>query len=630
MLFSGLLLSSTGCVNRASVFAPVFLPEQETIRYDDAHIMSDEDLPSWVVDADPTLQGSASFDVRTGINSGVGIERFPSGNTGLPGPGASVNMQTIPPEGRAPRYLSLHEAIAATLGTSDVIRVSTGDGASAVGSTVYDSAIVNTGVDSARARFDPNLSIDNTFSHEEQPFLVDAVDPFITGYKVDGYQFRAGVTKGTLTGGMAEVAVNSNPMRSTDPLWAFSPRAASSLDMSYRQPLLQGAGRDVNTAPITIAILQTERSQLQLEESVQQMVRSVIQQYWTLVAARVEVWTREQQVEQSSWAYEYAEARLNRGMGDGGELAQARVTFAGHRAQLINARARLLNQEAALANLLGWPPPSDREMTPTTNFQGEPLQLAWEQDVRTAIENHPRLAAWRLALEADQQAILMAENGTLPDLSVLASYRANGLGGRADDGEWVDTTSAKYGSWLIGVDFQMPLGQRASRADYRQQQLIAARDRALYEESTHQLIHTVGRIHRNLDQYYTEYLAYKEMREAAEINLDAQTSRWENGLTIYLYVLQAIASWGDAVTAESQALLRYNMETARLYEEMGVLLEQFDIQFVQQNRSSMGPGVRFGPAHSYPARMVPVPSGAAVPAEANIPTEDRFGLQEVD
>src|SRR5205085_2582728 len=127
----------------------------------------------------------------------------------------------------------------------------------------------------------------------------------------------------------------------------------SAVELSYTQPLLQGFGPRANLAPIVIARLNTERSFFQLKDSLQQSVRGVIQAYWGLVFARTDVWARRQQVGQGEEALRRAAARLTAGLADLAEVSQARSALANFKATLIASESNLLNQEAALANILG-------------------------------------------------------------------------------------------------------------------------------------------------------------------------------------------------------------------------------------------------------------------------------------
>src|SRR5206468_3992304 len=94
----------------------------------------------------------------------------------------------------------------------------------------------------------------------------------------------------------------------------LNPENPSAVELNYTQPLLQGAGFRVNTAPIVIARLNTEQSFFQYKDSVQELVRGVIDAYWSLVLARLNVWARNIQVKQFQGAYDLESAKLKTGV----------------------------------------------------------------------------------------------------------------------------------------------------------------------------------------------------------------------------------------------------------------------------------------------------------------------------
>src|SRR5207253_364100 len=132
----------------------------------------------------------------------------------------------------------------------------------------------------------------------------------------------------------------------------LNPQNADSLALTYTQPFLQGGGFRVNNAPIVIARLNTEISFFQYKDSVQEMVRGVVEAYWGLVQARIDVQVRREQVQETDGYLKREEARLKVGIGDKKDEALARVTYNLFRANLINAEAAALNREAALRNIL--------------------------------------------------------------------------------------------------------------------------------------------------------------------------------------------------------------------------------------------------------------------------------------
>src|SRR5207302_10525265 len=143
-----------------------------------------------------------------------------------------------------------------------------------------------------------------------------------------------GVSKRNVTAGTLRLDFADNVARFHPGPAPLNPQSRSALTLSYTQPLLQGAGVEVNVAPIVIARINTERSYFQLKDAVQELVRGVAEAYWAVVFARTDVWARRQQVEQGEAAFARADARQRQGMGNAAEVAQSRVALANFRATL--------------------------------------------------------------------------------------------------------------------------------------------------------------------------------------------------------------------------------------------------------------------------------------------------------
>ncbi|MEL6110912.1 MAG: hypothetical protein AAFU85_33310, partial [Planctomycetota bacterium] len=192
------------------------------------------------------------------------------------------------------RRLALSDAINIALQNSEVVRVLGGVTASTSGRTIYDTAITNTTIDQQRATFDPNLTLNNTWTQNENPgAIADPSDPsqsLIVGSQNEGYGLDVGLSQRNLTGGTASLGVRSNRNSVTPGVFPLNPSDSTATELSYTQPILQGAGREVNLAPIVLARINTERSFFQYKQAVQQSVQGVISAYWSLVFARTDLW----------------------------------------------------------------------------------------------------------------------------------------------------------------------------------------------------------------------------------------------------------------------------------------------------------------------------------------------------
>ncbi len=538
------------------------------------------------------------------------------------------------------RYLPLDEAINLALQHSEVIRVLAGTSAVSSGQTIYDTAIATSAIDQAIGRFDPVFSANSIFRRNETPFAVpDPADPLralIVDRRVSGTDISAGLSQTNRFGGVADFSVLDNwNRRGAGPPGSGSldPTHSPTMELSYTQPLLAGFGRPANQAPIVIARLGLDQSYFQFKDSVQELVQGVVTAYWQLVQARTELWAREIQVSQALFAAQLAAARLKTGSGDQADTAQSSASYANFKATLIAARSSVLQREAALRNLLGLTPEDGSRLVPSTPPTRDRIEFRWEEVVATAQQKRPDLIELNLILLADQQRLIQGRNLAKPTLNAVALQRWNGLSGRLLDGSNLSTSPDDHTDWTLGVTFSVPLGLRQARAQVRSRELLIARDRANIRQGLHQIEHTLAASVRNVDQFFLQYEAYRETRDAARDNLEVQTTRYTinvgnatRGVPL-LNALQAITDWGNAVVSEAQSLTSYNSELASLERHTGTILDTHGITFVEEQYASIGPwGHCVGP-DCYPKDLRATKSGERYP-DSEKPSEEFFDLND--
>jgi outer membrane protein TolC len=530
--------------------------------------------------------------------------------------------------------MSLDDAIRIALENARVVRVLAGITATHSGRTIYDAPIINTTVDQEKARFDPVLKENAIWSRTNTPTAVP--DPFdlsrsrITSQPVDTYSNDLGLTKTNVLGGQWGLDWTATPERFPgNPALPLNPQTPSAVTLSYTQPLLQGAGFQVNTAPIVIARLNTEESFFQYKDSVEELVRGVIEAYWNLVLARLNVWAREIQVQQSKEAFDLESARLKSGLkGDLGTVSQTRVTYNQFRASLIAAQADVLTREGALRNLLYLPPADGRRIVPVSAPASQGLRPEWGTMTRLAEQLRPDIIELKLVDQADRVRLIQAQNQALPRLDAVTFYRWNGLSGEMPNGENLSTRPGEFTDWSVGVNFSVPLGLRQGRALVREQRLLIARNEENIRQQVHLTVHQLAESLRELDSAFEQYQAYKETRAAADINLRVQNAKFRlgPGQTIYLNVLQALNDWGTAVSSEAQQLITYNITLANLERQTGTILQTHGLVFFEERFRAAGPLCL--PSHDqlYPSAVVPAGSPHRYPGTGE-PGENAFDLK---
>jgi outer membrane protein TolC len=545
--------------------------------------------------------------------------------------------EPLPDDARQP--LSLDDAIRMALANSEVVRQLAGNIAVSSGRTIYDPAITNTTIDEQRAAFDPTLSVNNTFTQTERPeaFFLRAdppppPPPFVTvfgGSQVQNHNVSTDLSQTNMLGGVSRFSVFNDASRFSPGLFPLNPQNGYATELSYIQPLLRGAGVLANRVPIVLARIDTERSFFQLNDSLQELVRGVIEAYWSVVFARTDVWARDIQVRQAQGSLDFAEARMQFGTSSLTDVAQARSALAQFRANAIAARANLLSQEAALANILGLPPTEPFALVPTTPPTAERIAFDWNELVQVAQQRRPDLIELKLVIEADQQRLLLARNQQQPNLDLVGLYRWNGLEGQMPDLTRDGTNGNEATDWTLGVNFSVPLLLRQERAAVRSSELLVTRDRAALEQGIHSVRHILALNYRNLDQFYLQYQAFTESREAARLNLEQQFAEYRLGRPVlFINVLQAISDWGNSVSLQAQTLTQYNVELANLERATGTILETHGVFLYEDRWCSLGPlwidGKR---GRLYPRDIRPGENADRYPA-GDEPAEQSFNLED--
>ncbi|MBX7103289.1 MAG: TolC family protein [Gemmataceae bacterium] len=526
--------------------------------------------------------------------------------------------------------LSLDEAIKVALDNARVIRVLAGVTAVSSGRTVYDPAIALTAIDQEQGRFDPNFQQKNRYTRlENAAAFLDLIEPnraLLTNTVSDEFRSDVGLNKTNVLGGEWGLNWVETPTRFGGlGITPLNPQNRSAVELSYNQPLLQGGGFVVNTAPIVIARLNTERSFFQYKGSVQDLVSGVIEAYWNLVFARTELWARQIQVQQAEGAYKREEARKASGLGDLKDVAQAKSTYTQFKALLVAAEAAVLTREGALRNILGIPPDDGRVLVPVSAPTNKRLRPEWNQIVQLAEQRRPDIVELKLVVEADQVRRAQLANGALPRLDLTGLYRWNGFSGEMPNGERLATGAGQYTDWSVGVNFSVPLGLRQARARVREIELLTARDRAFVDQSVHAAIHELAATMRDLDSSYEQYLAYRQSRAAGLENLLVQLEQFRADRAIYLSVLQALNDWGNSVTNESRALVSYNIQLATLERQTGTILETHGLVFAEERFRMAGP-LGWSHCRDYPKALPPGGEPQKYPSTGE-PGENSFDLK---
>ena len=496
----------------------------------------------------------------------------------------------VTPESNEFWPLTLREAVNIALRNSQVIRTLEGNQVSSTGVTNYDPAIYEATRDAAMAAFDASVNLNYTADRFNQPPATVFGPGIPANTRRDDATLSASIVKPWATGATTSVGYNPSPGYLFFPngtSGTFNPQYASNTELYIRQPLLRGAGIDVNRSPIRIAQLRADQSIWDVKQATLSLVRSIEEAYWSLQAARAALHAVEDILPLLDSVVRIQQERFEEERTIRAEVAKARAQQAAFRQACIDARSNALNQELHLRNLLGLPPNDGLTIDPVDKASESPLQFDPVQIIQTAADNRPELMRQRLGIRIGEMNLIVAENGFKPQFDLQGLYRTNGLSDNVGDS--LDMMfQNKYTDWTAGASFSMPIGRRAARANLQAAELELSRERIILRQKIHETAHRLSDVLRQLESVRYQYDEAKTRVEETAIWLEGSRGRYEDpppsgdsqdwlllALNDYLLALRAQA---DSIASRAQLLAQYNTLLATLQEVQGTLLTNYGIQ----------------------------------------------------
>jgi outer membrane protein len=452
---------------------------------------------------------------------------------------------------------------------------------------LWNPALAEAKVSEEEAKFDATISIGAAYKRTDLPELdsdlvqftsdKDEVDKAVVKLteleqQKEKLDLDLGVKVPLPTGGTVKVNSSFEESNKLEPL-RFE-QYVSALKFSFSQPLLRGAGWDVNVASIRLARLKAGMVTAKTKLTAIRILALAEKAYWRVYGARRALDVRQQQYELASNNLELVRRRAEEGLSPEIEIIRAELGVAKRLESLIVADTTLRLQQRELKRILNI---ENIELDSPTVIETltEPQLLRYEltyDDLATAaLANRMELLELELALARDALRIDVARNQTLPLFALDFEYGVldrNGSFGTAWDSMW-DFDKTTMG---VGLRGEIPVTNRAREAKLRQallgrMQRLATRDQR--ELAIRQDVYDALDV---LNQNWQRILAARQSVLAAGVNYQAELTQFEEGLRTMREVLEALTSLGDSQLSEVKAIVGYQVAQIDLAYATGTLL----------------------------------------------------------
>jgi outer membrane protein TolC len=379
----------------------------------------------------------------------------------------------------------------------------------------YTPAIEQTRVTEAEARFDPTFFTNVQYSQE------NVLGPSASNISADTdqttfrtYSAQIGLRQDLESGGRVEVryepahtervpALNQigQPLLSVNPFWT------SEITLQVTQPLLRDYGADVNRARIVINRNNQRVGLLEYRTELERNIFELERTHWQLVQAMRDVKIADELLDRTIKTGDVIHKRMQHEAGRQ-QLSQANSSIETRRTILIRARARVRDLSDQLKRLMNdpeFPVASNILILPADEPLGEEVQFNEQDQINTALENRSELGQQQLRVDNAGVAADVAKNNLLPQLNLVGAVGFQGLGEDYPDAveeQW-DFNAIDY---TIGLQLEIPIGNRAARAIWKRSQLqrLQAIDqyRALVDEVALNVRTALRQVQTTYDEIY--------------------------------------------------------------------------------------------------------------------------------
>lgn len=403
-------------------------------------------------------------------------------------------------------------------------------------------------------------------------------------------------------GTTVETTLSSSKSSTNSSYNFFNPAYSSTLNLQFTQPLLKGAGRFANVAPLLIARRALDQSRANFEVQVNDAALQAIEAYWSVVQARGALDVQLRSLELAEASYKHDKRALDLGALSPLDINRSESEMASRKVQRIQAEASLLQAEETLRTLLGAQlDPRTRAMhfelteSPAGDSDPEPIDL--DAVLKEAMGKRPETRAAADALASDQASIRLARNQLLPSLSLTGFYQSSGLGGP----QYNLSTGQQTGTGGLGsslsqvfqfgypgyggqVSLSLPVRNSAAKASLGNALVSRHRDLLNQQQVQELIVRDVRNAILQLNEAREALEAARHSLDLSRKSLAADQRKFELGAETNFFVLDSQSRLAQAELALMQAQVTYRVALATVEHAMGTLLEPYKLKIEEAMR----------------------------------------------
>ena len=345
----------------------------------------------------------------------------------------------------------------------------------------------------------------------------------------------------------------------------------TSLTLRFTQPLLQGSGSEVATAPLRTARRTEEIHLLALRSVIIEIVTSVVETYRAFVLAGRQLEIRQRSLERARELLEVNRLLIESGRMAAQDIVQTEADVADRELDVADARSRLDRARLALIDILDID--SRTRIVPTEAPAIAPPTPGLERSLELVWRSHPDYQAALLRLENAKTALMVAENNLLWDLSATFSASVHGASG-SYSGSLRDLGDSDYRAML---QLSVPLGDLTREQQHVNARVALRQARNELAELRQRIEIEVRNALRDVEEGLRRVELARRSRELAALKIEIEQQRLNLGRTSNFQLVVFADNLVEAENREVEADVAYRNALTQLDRILGTTLETWRI-----------------------------------------------------
>jgi len=401
-----------------------------------------------------------------------------------------------------------------------------------------------------------------------------------TRYLNNEWTAKAGLRKRTWSGGELELSQGLGWQDTNSNFFIPNDQGTARLALNFTQPLMRGRGQAYNQSLIVLACIDVNTANEEFKRQLQAHLLEVVRGYWALyleranLAQKVALFVKTQSLVEELTARQHIDAGT-------AQLSSARAALEARRSDLVRARTAVENAETRLRSLINAPELEGAvELVPQQLPLRELLETSTLAEVVTAVVHRPEINAAMQEIKAGCIRENIACHEMMPMLNLVTRSYVAGLQGNSDVfGAWSDQFSEGQPSYAVGLQYELPVGRRAARANLHRRQIEVRQLQEQYRTALENVKAEVEVAVRELQTSYQETQARYRSMEAAQNEAETLDARWRksaddgSGALNLQALLQAQERLTESEFEFTKAVLTYNLSLINLQKTNGTMLE---------------------------------------------------------